>query len=108
MLTRTRDYAAKVFGFATFGRIYGTVVCISGFSNFAQSGLDALVYGPLHGNPTPINIMLGAAGTCVSAALTIFVAVRGRMFANEKTELEADHERRRLLPENGTSYGAGN
>ncbi|KAK1672097.1 major facilitator superfamily transporter [Colletotrichum godetiae] len=101
------DYATKVFGFATFGRIYGTIVCASGLINFAQSGLDALTHGPLHGDPTPVNITLGASGTVIGALLTAFVAVKGRTFVTEeKPELDALEERQRLLSSAGQDYGS--
>lgn len=99
-----RDYATKVFGFATFGRIYGTIVCVSGLVNFVQSGLDAITHGPLHGDPTPINIAMGSGGALIGAALTIFVAVKGRVFVEEKVDIEADLERW-LLAENNEGYG---
>ena len=92
-----RDYATKVFGFATFGRIYGTIVCISGMTNFAQSGFDALTHGPLHDDPTVINATMGVLGTVLGVALAAFVFIKGRVFVEEKTELEADQERQRLL-----------
>lgn len=100
-----RDYAAKVFGFATFGRIYGTIICVAGLTNFAQSGLDAITYGPLHGNPSPINIALGAAGAIVGLALTVFVSINGRVFVQRKTEMRGVEERRRLLDGPGEGYG---
>lgn len=100
-----RDYATKVFGFATFGRIYGTIVCLSGLVNFSQSGLDALTHGPLHGDPTPINIAMGVGGVIISSALTTFVAIKGRVFVEEKTDLEVDLERRALLAEENEGYG---
>ncbi|OLN86720.1 Protein FMP42-like protein 2 [Colletotrichum chlorophyti] len=101
------DYATKVFGFATFGRIYGTIVCVSGFINFSQSGLDALTHGPLHGNPTPVNIVLGAAGAIIGTVLTVFVAVKGRTFVEEeKPVLDALEERQRLLSSAGQGYGS--
>ncbi|CAM1504559.1 Fc.00g021500.m01.CDS01 [Cosmosporella sp. VM-42] len=102
------DYATKVFGFATFGRIYGTIVCLSGTVNFVQSGLDALTHGPLHGDPTIINAAMGAIGSILSLALTIFVAVKGRVFVEEKTELEAGHERECLLSGVQQAYGTNN
>lgn len=71
----------------------------------AQSGVDALVYGPLHGNPTPVNIVLAASGTIVSLALTAFVAVNGRAFAKEKASYEAESENQRLLSDNANGYG---
>ncbi|KAF4471585.1 photosystem II D2 [Fusarium albosuccineum] len=101
------DYATKVFGFATFGRIYGTITCLSGIVNLAQSGLDALTHGPLHGNPVPINAALGAVGALIGLTLTIFVSVKGRSFVDRKIELEADHERERLLSDAHHDYGTG-
>ncbi|GAB0135408.1 hypothetical protein EsDP_00003748 [Epichloe bromicola] len=72
------DYATKVFGFRSFGRIYGTIVCFSGVINLAQSGLDALTHDVLGGNPTPINLAFFVTGTLVALALSVFVAVKGR------------------------------
>lgn len=94
-----------MFGFATFGRIYGTLVCLSGMANFLQSGLDALTHGPLHDDPTAINATMGAAGVLIGTALTVFVFIKGRVFVEEKTELEADQERQRLLSDAHQSYG---
>lgn len=102
------DYAVKVFGFATFGRIYGTLVCISGVANFAQSGLDALTHGPLAGNPTPINAGLGVAGSLVGVALTAFTAIQGRKFVTEEKITSAvAEERQRLLSDAHNGYGTG-
>ncbi|CCF47660.1 FMP42 [Colletotrichum higginsianum] len=101
------DYATKVFGFATFGRIYGTIVCVSGIINFAQSGLDALTHGPLHGDPTPVNVTLGCAGAIVGVALTVFVSIKGRIFVKEeKPALDAVEERQRLLSSAEGDYGS--
>jgi MFS family permease len=103
------DYATKVFGFSTFGRIYGTLTCISGLFNFAQSGLDGLTHGPFHEDPTPINIFMGAGGALLGAVMTIFVYVRGQHFVEERQEIEADyeqHERQVLLADNQITYGS--
>ncbi|KAH7233532.1 major facilitator superfamily domain-containing protein [Fusarium tricinctum] len=99
------DYATKVFGFATFGRIYGTITCISGITQLSQSGLDALTHGPLNNNPIPINATLGGLGALVGIILTVFVAVKGKNFAEKKTEMEADDERERLLSNAQSGYG---
>ncbi|KAG6007407.1 hypothetical protein E4U43_000304 [Claviceps pusilla] len=72
------DYATKVFGFKSFGRIYGTIVCCSGLINLAQSGLDAVTHEVLGGNPTPINIAFVVTGTVVGSTLSIFVAIQSR------------------------------
>ncbi|KAJ2891554.1 uncharacterized protein MKZ38_000226 [Zalerion maritima] len=98
------DYATKVFGFATFGRIYGTIVCISGLVNFVQSGLDALTHGPLAGDPTPINVILGAVGAILGFVLTMFIIIRSRIFAKDEMIRAADEEiQQRLLSEEGGS-----
>ncbi|KAH8176404.1 major facilitator superfamily protein [Sarocladium implicatum] len=91
------DYATKVFGFATFGRIYGTLTCLSGLLNFFQSSLDALTHGPLKGNPFWVNVGLGALGSLFGIVLTIFTAVKGKEFTQERTESKAGQESRRLL-----------
>ncbi|PWY77869.1 MFS transporter [Aspergillus eucalypticola CBS 122712] len=93
------DYATKVFGFATFGRVYGTIICVSGMVNFAQYGLDALTHGPFDGNPIPINIFFAIAGFVVGTALVSFVYVAGRRLRAREQELEEDEERQRLIRE---------
>jgi multisubunit Na+/H+ antiporter MnhC subunit len=70
------DYATKVFGFATFGRVYGTIICVSGLFNLSQTVIDALTKGLWHGNPVPINIILAALAFVVGTALVIYVSVQ--------------------------------
>lgn len=98
----SRDYATKVFGFATFGRIYGTVICVSGLGQFIQPALDALTHGPLHENPIPLNIAFAVSGTTVAAALTLFVYVKTRANSNESG---TEEERRGLLRDGGRRGG---
>lgn len=98
-----RDYATKVFGFATFGRIYGTVICASGLGQFIQPALDALTHGPLHENPVSLNLAFAVLGSVVAAALTLFVYVKTR--ANETG---SEEERRGLLSEVQRTGGEGN
>lgn len=88
-----------MFGFDTFGRIYGTVVCFSGITNLAQPALDALTHEVFVGNPIPVNVALAAGGVVLGTALTIFVAVMGRKFADEQ-EFGGSDEQERLLPGN--------
>lgn len=72
------DYATKVFGFATFGRIYGTVICVSGAGQLLQPALDVLTHGPLHDDPVPLNIFFAVAGSVLSGAFTLFVYIQTR------------------------------
>ncbi|KAH6661863.1 putative MFS transporter [Halenospora varia] len=73
------DYATKVFGFATFGRVYGTIICLSGLVNFSQYGIDSLTLGLFYGNPAPVNIFLAAAGFVVGGVLVVFVWRKGKV-----------------------------
>ncbi|KAK2759809.1 hypothetical protein FQN54_002543 [Arachnomyces sp. PD_36] len=93
------DYATKVFGFATFGRVYGAIICISGMVNFSQYGLDQLTHGPFNNNPTPINASMTVAGFVVGLALVVFVGLKSRVVRRTQLEEDAEDERERLIPE---------
>ncbi|KAH7028956.1 major facilitator superfamily domain-containing protein [Microdochium trichocladiopsis] len=104
------DYATKVFGFATFGRIYGAITCLSGLFNFSQSALDALTHGPLNGDPTPINIAMAVAGTLCGMLLTGWVVFKGREFEREVQQQQGSApthvgERLGLIREDTAEYG---
>ncbi|GFF36231.1 protein FMP42 [Aspergillus lentulus] len=92
------DYATKVFGFATFGRVYGTIICVSGLVNFSQYALDALTHGPFDGNPIPVNIFLATAGFVVGTVLVLYVQIAGKRLKEKRLALEGDEERERLIP----------
>lgn len=70
------DYATKVFGFATFGRVYGTIICFSGLINLSQTGIDALTKSKFNGNPIPVNAFLAVAGFVIGVALVTYVSVQ--------------------------------
>jgi hypothetical protein len=70
------DYATKVFGFATFGRVYGAIVCISGLANLSQTGIDALTKATFGGNPTPVNAFLTISAFLIGTSLVIYVTVQ--------------------------------
>ena len=93
------DYATKVFGFTTFGRVYGSIICLSGVVNFSQYGLDALTHGPFDGDPIPINAAMAVGGFVVGTALVMFVYTASRRIQKKQEEDEAD-ERRWLFTEN--------
>ncbi|ORY16483.1 MFS transporter-like protein Fmp42 [Clohesyomyces aquaticus] len=70
------DYATKVFGFATFGRVYGTIICFSGLINLSQPAIDALTKATFHGNPIPVNAFLATAGFLIGTTLVAFVGIQ--------------------------------
>jgi hypothetical protein len=73
--------------------------------NFSQSGLDALTHGPLHGNPTAVNIALGAISAVIGTSLTAFTAVQGRKLVQEKIKIEECDEQQQLLDGPRGGYG---
>ncbi|KAK8049807.1 major facilitator superfamily domain-containing protein [Apiospora phragmitis] len=77
--TAVSDYSAKVFGFRTFGTVYGTIICLSGLFNFVQSGLDFLFHETFHGDPVPVNVMLLILGFVIGVALVGFVGWKARV-----------------------------
>ncbi|KAI0136649.1 major facilitator superfamily transporter [Xylariales sp. AK1849] len=71
--TAVSDYSAKVFGFKTFGTVYGTIICLSGLFNFSQSGLDYLFHVTFRNDPIPVNLMLLVLGLLIGICLVGFV-----------------------------------
>lgn len=88
--TAVSDYSAKVFGFRTFGTVYGTIICLSGLFNFSQSGLDYLFHETFRGDPGPVNVMLLSLGAVVGVALVGFVSVRAKAMRRKVLEQEAE------------------
>ncbi|KIV83866.1 hypothetical protein PV11_05855 [Exophiala sideris] len=90
------DYAAKVFGYATFGTVYGAIICSSGVFTFTQSGLQALLHDGFDDDPEPINLGLATAGLVLGVALVMYVDIQGRAMQRDRV-IAAMDERRPLL-----------
>lgn len=88
--TAISDYAAKVFGFATFGKVYGLIICIAGLFNFIQTGLDALTHRTFRDDPIPVNVALLSVTLVVGIALVVFVYWRSKSIRRENLEVEAE------------------
>ncbi|KAL2069361.1 hypothetical protein VTL71DRAFT_15699 [Oculimacula yallundae] len=93
------DYATKVFGFKTFGQVYGMIICLSGLVNLSQYGIDALTLEKFHGDPTPVNIVLAALGFVVGVVLVAFVQHKGKEVSVKEYGEYLDPERQPLIPE---------
>ncbi|KAL1892747.1 hypothetical protein Sste5346_006830 [Sporothrix stenoceras] len=89
--TSVSDYSAKVFGFRTFGTVYGTIICLSGLFNFSQSGLDYLFHKVFRGNPIPVNLMLLGLGLTIGVCLVTFVGIKSRGIKRKMLEQEAEN-----------------
>ena len=94
------DYAAKVFGFNTFGTVYGTIITLSGLCTFAQSALQALVHDAFDDDPTPVNLVLAALGLFIGTTLVLFLAIQTAGMTEERRSPEppVSAEREPLLP----------
>ncbi|KHJ34889.1 putative major facilitator superfamily transporter protein [Erysiphe necator] len=80
--TALSDSTAKIFGFTTFGTVYGLMISISGLCNFVTNGLDQLCYQIFHRNPIPINVFLLAATFVIGVVLCCFVKLKSNMIRN--------------------------
>ncbi|OAL21924.1 hypothetical protein AYO22_07521 [Fonsecaea multimorphosa] len=107
------DYAAKIFGYATFGTVYGAIICLSGLFTFTQSGLQALLHDVFEDDPEPINLGLATAGLVLGVTLVMYVDIKGRALHRERAiaaaqaaAAVANDERRPLLGPPRSAYGS--
>ncbi|TKA22595.1 hypothetical protein B0A50_08284 [Salinomyces thailandicus] len=96
--TAISDYSAKVFGFATFGKVYGLIICLAGLFNFSQAGLDTLTHGTFGNDPVPVNAGLLLAALVVGVVLVGYVGRKSYTMGREKLEVEAEEARERVVP----------
>lgn len=96
--TAVSDYTAKVFGFHTFGKVYGLIICLAGMFNFSQSGLDALTHKVFKGDPAPVDVILLLAAFVVGLALVGFVGYQSRHMARERLEEAAEGATEAMIP----------
>lgn len=75
--TVVSDYSAKVFGFVTFGTVYGLAMSISGVLNMLQSVIDRLTKTYFKSNPIPINIILTGLTLLFGVSLVTYAKQQG-------------------------------
>lgn len=96
--TAVSDYSAKVFGFATFGKVYGLIICLAGLFNFSAQGLDALTHKQFRNDPVPVNVVLLSVALLVGVSLVGYVWRKSRAMERESLEDEAEGARETLMP----------
>lgn len=96
--TAVSDYSAKVFGFRTFGTVYGFTICLAGLFNFSQSGFDALLHKVFNEDPVPVNLILLGTALVVGSSLAGFVGYKAYTIRREGLENEASHTRETIMP----------
>lgn len=82
--TAISDFCAKIFGFDTFGRVYGAIICIAGLFNLLQSSLDNITHSKFGMNPNPINVLL-VCTTIVVGGNTLYYMRHQAIQYQEKT-----------------------
>ena len=88
--TAVSDYAAKVFGFHTFGKVYGLIICVAGLFNFSQSALDALTHKTFGGDPVPADVLLLTLVAVIGVALVAYVWRKSVVMRKEEKEREEE------------------
>lgn len=96
--TAISDYVAKVFGFRTFGTLYGTIVFLAGIFNFSQRGFDALLHKVFHGDPVPLNLVLMFSCFVAGSSLCIFISAKAYQIRRERLEYEAEDASETIMP----------
>ena len=104
--TAVSDYAAKVFGFHTFGKVYGLIILTAGLLNLSQAGLDALTHKVFHRNPLPVNLVLLVAVLVVGAMLVGFVWYQSKHMKRDYLEEEAEWAQDTPMPTATTTNGS--
>lgn len=104
--TAVSDYSAKVFGFQTFGKVYGLIICLAGVLNFVQSPLDAMTHVVFDLNPIPVNLILLGLAVTVGTSLVAYTYIKSRNMQRDHLEEEAEDATETAMPStNGTTYG---
>ena len=103
--TAVSDYAAKVFGFHTFGKVYGLIILTAGLLNLSQSGLDAMTHKIFKRDPLPVNLILLFAVSIVGSMLVGFVWYQSRHMKRDQLEEEAEETPDTPIPSVTTTNG---
>lgn len=71
--TAVSDYCVKVFGYSTFGTVYGAIIFFSGMMNLLQTVLDNATHFTFHNNPTPVNSILVTLTVFFGLSMLFFI-----------------------------------
>lgn len=97
--TAISDYSAKVFGFETFGTVYGLMMFTSGLINYFAVYLDRLTKAMFQGNPGPVNWGLIVATCCSGAALLVYIEAQRKENCKLRLQEEAEEAEEVQIPQ---------
>ncbi|EFQ99776.1 FMP42 [Nannizzia gypsea CBS 118893] len=90
--TAVSDYTAKIFGFQTFGKVYGLVIFAASIGSFLQTPLEMITLREFNGDPVPINVLLTAGTFLAGGVLTLFVWHKSNVYRYSDLTPEVDIE----------------
>ncbi|EGW34162.1 uncharacterized protein SPAPADRAFT_59592 [Spathaspora passalidarum NRRL Y-27907] len=96
--TSVSDFCAKVFGYETFGTVYGSIIAFSGLCNIFQQVMDKVTLEIFKKNPGPINIILTVLTGVSGFALIGFVKSQEMEIKRLQLEMEAQEAIDRPIP----------
>ncbi|CUM62877.1 uncharacterized protein PRCAT00000436001 [Priceomyces carsonii] len=96
--TAVSDYCAKIFGFDTFGTIYGSIICFSGICNILQQVMDKATHEVFNMNPIPVNSILTALTAIFAVMLMAYVRGQEKNIKRNRLEIEAQEATIRNVP----------
>lgn len=96
--TAVSDFCAKVFGFETFGTVYGTIICFSGLCNILQQFMDKLTHSYFDGNPVPVNATLTGFTVLFAGLIIGYVRSQELAMSRRSLEIEAQEAMIRSIP----------
>ena len=86
--TVVSDYCLKVFGFVTFGTVYGVLTCTCGIVSLTQSFLDMVTHEWEDMDPRPVNYFLVNTTLVIGVSLWVYVK---RQIKNISSPEETEH-----------------
>lgn len=97
--TAVSDYAAKVFGYDTFGTVYGTIMSISGICNIFSQVMVKMTHDKFDLDPRPINAFLLISGTVAGLSMFAYIKLKEKVTKRRQLELEAQTAIAVLVPQ---------
>lgn len=96
--TAVSDFCAKVFGFDTFGTVYGTIIAFSGVCNILQQFMDKMTHEVFHKSPIPVNSTLTLLTVVFAVTIVLYVRSQELKLKRKNLELEAQEAAIRGIP----------
>lgn len=87
--TTVSDYCVKVFGYSTFGTVYGAIICFSGMMNLLQTLLDNSTQFTFNANPNPVNSLLVTLTVVFGISMLWYIKSQERKITRENVIEEA-------------------